>query len=327
MSSLLVNVTHHAGNFHKDSLGALGEAARLARELGGEAHALLVGSREDLPDALCASLGDFGAARVYRAAGPAGLAAPAVDAMAAALEAGSHAYALFGGGLLGLETGSGLAARLDAGLAVEVDSIRVEGGKLIAERPILGDGQLSSIRFRSPVGVIVARVNAFPAETAAGKPPAEVRDLKVGYRPHSLRVTMLARGEQRGAPAELEGADVIVAGGRGLGRPEGFRQLEELARVLGGEVGATRAVVDMGWYPYSTQVGQTGKTVTPRLYVAAGISGAIQHKVGMQEADHIVAINKDAEAPIFTFSHLGVVGDLHAIVPALTAALRARREG
>jgi len=118
---------------------------------------------------------------------------------------------------------------------------------------------------------------------------------------------------------------VIVAGGRGLGAPENFALAEELARALGGAVGATRAVVDAGWYPYSAQIGQTGKTVSPKLYVALGISGAIQHKVGMQSANVIVAINKDANAPIFEFSDLGVVGDVHEIVPKLTELVKQRR--
>ena len=136
---------------------------------------------------------------------------------------------------------------------------------------------------------------------------------------------MLRRGERRGAEVGIEEADVVVAGGRGLGSAEGFRRCEELARALGGEVAATRAVVDAGWYPYSAQVGQTGKTVAPTLYVAAGVSGAVQHKVGMQAAQHVVAINRDPNAPIFEFADLGVVGDLNAILPKLVEAVEARR--
>src|SRR3712207_7299702 len=120
---------------------------------------------------------------------------------------------------------------------------------------------------------------------------------------------MRSRGEQRGADVNIEDANVLVAGGRGLGKAEGFEQLEELATVMGGAVAATRAVVDAGWFPYAGQIGQTGKTVAPKLYLAAGISGAIQHKVGMQNSEHIVAINKDSNAPIFEFSDLGVVGE------------------
>src|SRR5439155_2588335 len=132
--------------------------------------------------------------------------------------------------------------------------------------------------------------------------------------------------EQRSGPA-IEDADIIVAGGRGLGKPEGFGMIEELAKALGGAVAATRAVVDAGWYPYPSQVGQTGKTVSPKLYIACGISGAIQHKVGMQASGTIVAINKDANAPIFEFCDLGVVGDVNEIVPKLTELVRARKAG
>ena len=138
---------------------------------------------------------------------------------------------------------------------------------------------------------------------------------------------MVQRGEQRGADVDIEGADVLVAGGRGLGKAEGFELVEALAKAFGGNsaVAATRAVVDAGWYPYAAQIGQTGKTVAPKLYLAAGISGAIQHKVGMQSSENIVAINKDANAPIFEFSDLGIVGDLNKIVPKLTDAIKAKK--
>jgi electron transfer flavoprotein alpha subunit len=137
---------------------------------------------------------------------------------------------------------------------------------------------------------------------------------------------MITRGEQRGVDVDIEGADILVAGGRGLGRAEGFELCEELAAALGSNsaVAATRAVVDAGWYPYAAQIGQTGKTVSPKLYLAAGISGAIQHKVGMQSSENVVAINKDANAPIFEFSDLGVIGDLNKILPKLTEALKNR---
>ena len=140
---------------------------------------------------------------------------------------------------------------------------------------------------------------------------------------------MVQRGEQRGADVNIEDADVLVAGGRGLGKPEGFELVEQLAKAFGGDsaVAATRAVVDAGWYPYAAQIGQTGKTVAPKLYLAAGISGAIQHKVGMQSSENIVAINKDSNAPIFEFSDLGIVGDLNKIVPKLTEAVKAKKGG
>jgi len=319
---ILVFVLHHEGVANPNSLGALSEGARLARELGTECHALLVG--EGVPDALCASLGAYGATRAHRVQGADGLAQPAVDAMAQVIREGGYAYALFGGGLLGFEIGAALAARLDAGVCMEVVGVRVEEGRLVAERPILGDSRVSSVHYRSQVGVIIGRLNAFEARESEGG-SAEVVDVGVEFAPHSLRARMLSRGEQRGADVNIEDAEILVAGGRGLGKAEGFDQLEALAEVLGGAVAATRAVVDAGWYAYSAQIGQTGKTVAPKLYLAAGISGAIQHKVGMQSAENIVAINKDANAPIFEFSDLGVVGDLNKIVPKLTEAVKARR--
>ncbi len=138
---------------------------------------------------------------------------------------------------------------------------------------------------------------------------------------------MIQRGEQRGADVDIEGADVLIAGGRGLGAAEGFQLAEDLAAAFGGKSGvaATRAVVDAGWFPYAGQIGQTGKTVAPKLYLAVGISGAIQHKVGMQNSENIVAINKDSNAPIFEFSDLGIVGDLHKILPKLTEAVKAKK--
>jgi electron transfer flavoprotein alpha subunit len=327
MANILVYALHYDGAINKNSLGAVSEGAKLAAELGGEAHALLLG--ENVSQDLAASLGNYGAKKVLVAEGPEGLAQPLVDAMAAAISSGGYKYALFGGGLLGFEIGAGLAARLGAGVAMEVTNVRAEGGELIAERPILGDSAISEIRYRSEVGIIIGRLNAFeirtsdPAHTGA----APVEQLSFELSPQAQQATMVARGEQRGADVDIEGADILVAGGRGLGKAEGFQLCEDLASAFGGNaaVAATRAVVDAGWYPYAAQIGQTGKTVSPKLYLAAGISGAIQHKVGMQSSENIVAINKDANAPIFEFSDLGIVGDLNKILPKLTDAVKAKK--
>jgi electron transfer flavoprotein alpha subunit len=326
MSSILVYALHYDGAFNKNSLGAVSEGARLAGELGGECHVVVVGDPAGLSDDLCASLGRYGATKVFRVEGPEGLAQPVVDAMAKVISDNGHGYALFGGGLLGFEIGAGLTARLDAGVCMEVTSVRVEDGKLVSERPILGDSSISDVHYRADVGVIIGRLNAFEAKET-GDAAAAVEDVQVEFAPHSLRAKMVTRGEQRGADVNIEDADILVAGGRGLGKAEGFEALEELAGALGGAVAATRAVVDAGWYSYAAQIGQTGKTVSPKLYLAAGISGAIQHKVGMQSSENIVAINKDSNAPIFEFSDLGIVGDLNKIVPKLTEAVKARKGG
>ncbi len=325
MTNILVYVLHKDGEFNKNSLGAVSAGAKLAGELGGEAHAVVVGG-DDLSSDLCATLGSYGATKVYRATGAEGLAQPVVDVMAKVISDNGHGYALFGGGLLGFEIGAGLAARLNAGVTMEVTNVKVEDSKLVAERPILQDSSISESRYKGDVGVIIGRLNAFEASEPGGG-SATVEDVDVEYSPWSNKATMVQRGEQRGADVNIEDADILVAGGRGLGQADGFGQLEELAKAFGGAVAATRAVVDAGWFPYAGQIGQTGKTVAPKLYLAAGISGAIQHKVGMQNSENIVAINKDSNAPIFEFSDLGIVGDLNKIVPKLTEAVKAKKGG
>ena len=323
MADILVYALHYEGAFNKNSLGAVSEGTKLASAIGGECHAVVVGG-DDLTDELCGTLGNYGAKKVFRAKAPEGLAQPVVDAMAKVIADNGQGYALFGGGLLGFEVGAGLAARLGAGVAMEVTAVNADGDKLTAERPILGDSAISEISFRSDVGIIIGRLNAFETQ-AAGSDTAAVEDVDFELSSHAQQATMKQRGEQRGADVDIEGADVLVAGGRGLGKAEGFELAEDLAKALGGAVAATRAVVDAGWYPYAAQIGQTGKTVAPKLYLAAGISGAIQHKVGMQASENIVAINKDANAPIFEFSDLGIVGDLNKILPKLTEAVKAKK--
>jgi electron transfer flavoprotein alpha subunit len=324
MTAILTYALHYEGEFNKNSLGAVSEGARLAGELGGDAATVVVGG-DDLTDELCASLGKYGAARVYRVKAPEGLAQPVVDVMAKVIQDNGYKYALFGGGLLGFEIGAGLTARLGAGVTMEVTAVKVEDGKLVAERPILQDSAVVDVGYVGEPGIVIGRLNAFDAREASNGASAEVVDVDVELQPHSTKATMVQRGEQRGADVNIEDAEILVAGGRGLGNAEGFELCEQLANALGGAVAATRAVVDAGWYPYAAQIGQTGKTVAPKLYLAAGISGAIQHKVGMQSSENIVAINKDPNAPIFEFSDLGVVGDLNKIIPKLTEAVKAKR--
>jgi electron transfer flavoprotein alpha subunit len=322
-NDILVYALHYEGAFNKNSLGAISEGAKLASELGGECHALVVG--EGVTDDLAAQLGDYGATRVFRAEGPEGLAQPVVDALDAVIEANGHNWVILGGGLLGFEVGAGLAARRNAGVVMEVVNVRVEDGRLVSERSILGDSQISQVRYEGDLGIVIGRLNAFEVSESGGSATVEAVD--VSFQEFSTRAKMVQRGEQRGADINIEDAEILVAGGRGLGKAEGFQMLDDLAGVLGGAVAATRAVVDAGWFPYAGQIGQTGKTVAPKLYLAAGISGAIQHKVGMQASENIVAINKDSNAPIFEFSDLGIVGDLNKIVPKLTEAVKARKGG
>jgi electron transfer flavoprotein alpha subunit len=328
MADVLTYVLHYEGAFNKNSLGAVSEGAARAAEIGGECHAVVVGGDEGLSQELCQSLGAYGATKVFRAKGPEGLSGPVVDVMAKIIDEHGHSYALFGGGLLGFEIGAGLAARQQAGVTMEVIAIKAQDGKLVAERPILQDSKISDSHYRGDLGIIIGRINAFETRQSDGA-SAEVVEVDVEYSPWSTQAKMKQRGEQRGADVDIEGADILVAGGRGLGKAEGFELAESLAGAFGGNsaVAATRAVVDAGWYPYAAQIGQTGKTVSPKLYLAAGISGAIQHKVGMQSSENIVAINKDANAPIFEFADLGIVGDLNKIMPKLTDAIKAKKGG
>ena len=325
MSDILVYALHDdEGNFNKNSLGAISEAAKLASETGGTASAVVVG---EVADDAAAGLGKYGAAKVYRCkSAPEGLAQPIVDVMAKVITDNSIGYALFGGGLLGFEIGAGLTARLGAGVTMEVTAVKVQDGKLVAERPVLQDSAIVDVGYVSEPGIIIGRLNAFDLGEP-GDGTAEVEDVEVELSDWSTKATMVTRGEARGEDVNIEDADILVGGGRGLGEKDNFQLAEDLATAMGGAVAATRAVVDAGWYPYSTQIGQTGKTVAPKLYLAAGISGAIQHKVGMQSSENILAINKDQNAPIFEFCDLGIVGDLHKIMPKLTEAIKAKKGG
>jgi electron transfer flavoprotein alpha subunit len=315
----LVFLEHHEGELVRNSLGVLSKAA----SLGGDVAGVIAGS--GVRD-LAAQAGEHGATRVYVADDPA-LAAPLpqprVDVLGALAADRGFDTVLFGQSVLAADLASGLAARLDAGLNWDLTDIRLENGKLVGTRPALADSVVVDVGWTSEPRLALFRTAAFDPAPTGGS--AEVEDVAVELQEHSTGAAMLEQAHEQRTGPSIEDADVIVAGGRGLGKPEGFGMLEELAKALGGAVGATRAVVDAGWYPYPAQVGQTGKTVSPKLYIACGISGAIQHKVGMQSSSTIVAINKDANAPIFEFCDLGVVGDVNEIVPKLTELVRARK--
>jgi electron transfer flavoprotein alpha subunit len=312
---LLVFLEHHGGSITKASLGVLAKARSL-----GDAAGVVAGS--EVRDAAEGAGGVVWVAEDARLAAP--LPAPRVDVLAKLVRDESFDAVLFAQSVLASDVAAGLSARLDAGLNWDLVDVLEENGRLVGKRPALADSVWVDAGWSSAVALAVFRSGTFdPAESSAA---AELREVQVELEVHSLLAELVEAAVEEGqAGPSIEDAEVIVAGGRGLSGPENFTLVEQLAEALGGAVAATRAVVDAGWYPYATQVGQTGKTVSPKLYVAVGISGAIQHKVGMQGSGVIVAINKDPHAPIFDYADLGVVGDLHEIVPKLTELVRSRK--
>jgi len=316
MAGTLVYLEHHDGKIEKGSLGVLAKAV----QLGGEVAGVLVGAGVR---GLAEDAGAHGASVVWvadDASVEAPLPQPRVDVLASVVGEGGYETVLFAQSVLAADVAAGLAARLEAGLNWDLVDLDAGG---IGKRLALADSVLVEVGWDTAVRLALFRSGTFDPAPTGGS--AEVRDVPVALEDFSTAAEMVERAHAEQQGPSIEDAEVIVAGGRGLGEPEKFALAEELARELGGAVAATRAVVDAGWYPYSAQVGQTGKTVSPKLYVALGISGAIQHKVGMQGSNVIVAINKDPNAPIFEFADLGVVGDLHAIVPKLTELVRARK--
>ena len=318
--STLVFLEHHGDELLKSSLGVLSKAATLG---GDDVAGVVVGSNVR---GLAEGAGKFGAKKVYVADDPqleAPLPQPRVDVLAQLVRDKNAGTVLFANSVLTADVAAGLAARLDAGLNWDLVDIAQGDGRLVGKRPALQDSVYADVGWTSEPRLALFRSGSFdPAETGG---TAEVEDVPVALEDFSTTARMIDQAHEESSGPSIEDADVIVAGGRGLGGPENFTLVEELAKALGGAVGATRAVVDAGWYPYATQVGQTGKTVSPKLYIACGISGAIQHKVGMQGSGVIVAINKDPNAPIFEFSDLGVVGDVHQVVPKLTELVRTRK--
>ena len=314
----LVYLESHDGELTKSGLGLLGKAA----SLGGDVVGVVLG--RGVSDA-AAKAGPFGAGTVYVVddeALAAPLPQPRVDALEAVVRESGAENVFFPASVLASDVAAGLAARLEAGLNWDLTDLRLDGGDLVGVRPALGDTVLVDVGWTTTPRLALIRSGTFdPVETGG---TADVKDVAATFQDFSTQAALVDHLQEESSGPSIEEADVIVAGGRGLGSPEGFSYCEDLAAALGGAVAATRAVVDAGWYPYSAQVGQTGKTVSPKLYIALGISGAIQHKVGMQGSGTIVAVNKDANAPIFDFADLGVVGDLTQIAPKLTELLRAR---
>ncbi|HEY5059535.1 MAG TPA: electron transfer flavoprotein subunit alpha/FixB family protein [Gaiellaceae bacterium] len=318
--STLVFVEHHGSELQKGSLGVLTKA----HTLGGDVAAVLVGHGVR---ALAAEVATYGAKTVYVAEDDTlepPLPQARVDVLAKVVRDGGYETVLFANSVLAADIAAGLAARLEAGLNWDLADVVMQDGALVGKRAALQDSVYVDVGWRSTPRIALFRAGSFDAVPGGGGEP-KVVDVAVELEEHSRGAKVVGQELEESTGPSIEDADVIVAGGRGLGAPENFTLAEDLARALGGAVGATRAVVDAGWYPYAAQIGQTGKTVSPKLYVALGISGAIQHKVGMQSSNVIVAINKDANAPIFEFSDFGVVGDVHAIVPKLTELVKQRK--
>jgi electron transfer flavoprotein alpha subunit len=313
MPQVLVLVEHDEGAVKKVTYEMLAKA----RELG-EPVALYVG--EGAGEAR-EGLGRHGAATVYAVAGDNRLGGQLADALQVAAERAEPAAVLVPATPLGKDAGARLAARKGWGMLADVVDL---DGDLVATQNVFGGATTVRARVRTGTPVLAVKANSFPVSEA----PADAELVELGQVEGGVdgsRVTDHVVQEQGGRPDVAE-AEIVVSGGRGLQDPSNFALVEALADALGAAVGASRAAVDAGWYPHQHQVGQTGKTVSPQLYVAVGISGAIQHRAGMQTSKTIVAVNKDADAPIFAISDFGVVGDLFKVIPRLTDEV-AKRKG
>jgi electron transfer flavoprotein alpha subunit len=314
-NNVLIVAEQRDGVLKKVAFEMLGAGAGLAQALGGSVEAVLLGS--GVGD-LANTLAQYGVARVYVADDPSlepYSAEGYSNTLAALMGQVDPAIVLIGATAMGKDMAPRLAARLGVGLATECTALEIDDGRLLATRPIFAGKALAEVTLSGDPQIATVRPNVLAApepdesKTAAVEPVAAA----VG-NVRAKVVDILGAGEGEIDVAE---ANIIVSGGRGVGGPEGFAPVRSLAKTLHGAVGASRAAVDAGWIDHSHQVGQTGKTVTPNLYIACGISGAIQHLAGMKTSKVIVAVNKDPEAPIFKLANYGIVGDLFQVVPAM----------
>ncbi|WP_326547364.1 electron transfer flavoprotein subunit alpha/FixB family protein [Mycolicibacterium sp. ND9-15] len=317
MAEVLVLVEHAEGALKK----VTSELITAARKLG-EPSAVVVGA-PGTAQPLVEGLKSAGAAKIYVAESEDAenyLITPQVDVLASLVESASPAGVVLAASADGKEIAGRLAARIGAGVLTDVVGLE-EGG--VAVHSIFGGAFTVEAQSTGEVPVITLRAGAVDAEPADGA--GEVVNVEVpGQAENATKITKREPAVAGDRP-ELTEATVVVSGGRGVGSAENFTVVEELADSLGGAVGASRAAVDSGYYPGQFQVGQTGKTVSPQLYIALGISGAIQHRAGMQTSKTIIAVNKDEEAPIFEIADLGIVGDLFKVTPQLTEAVKARK--
>ncbi|MEV0692593.1 electron transfer flavoprotein subunit alpha/FixB family protein [Streptomyces sp. NPDC050388] len=319
MAEVVVFVDHADGAVRKPTL----ELLTLARRLG-DPVAVAVGAGAA---ATAGVLAEHGAVKVltHEAAEYADyLVVPKVDALQAAVAAVSPVVVLVSSSAEGKEVAARLALRIGSG--VITDAVDVEAGEQgpVATQSVFAAGFTTESRVSKGVAVITVKPNSAAVEAAAAASTVEELAVTFSEQATGTKVTARTPRESTGRP-ELTEAAVVVSGGRGVGGAESFAVIEALADSLGAAVGASRAAVDAGWYPHTAQVGQTGKSVSPQLYIASGISGAIQHRAGMQTSKTIVAVNKDAEAPIFDLVDYGVVGDLFDVVPQLTEEIKTRK--
>jgi electron transfer flavoprotein alpha subunit len=304
----------------KVSMEVVRAASSLAKQTGGEAIALVIGAQ--VP-AAAAELGGFGAQRVLAVQHPRldKYSATAYARVIAEIAKNEKADAvLLPATALGKECSARVAVKLDAGLAPDCTGLKIEDGVIVATRPMYAGKVLVDVKIVSPVQVLTLRPNVFAAGTSDGSTSkVEAAEIVLTDADFTVIATEVS---QAAGKLDVAEADIIVTGGRGMKGPENFALIEELASAIGGAVGASRAVVDAGWRPHSEQVGQTGKTVAPTLYIAVAVSGAIQHVAGMSSSKYIVAINKDKDAPIFQIADYGIIGDAFEVVPALTQELK-----
>jgi electron transfer flavoprotein alpha subunit len=319
MSSIVAYAEHRDGKVRRPSLEALSEAKRLAEGLKATVHAVVVGPGSE---ALASELGAQGA-DVVHAFGQAELAAYATEpyarAVAQVVSAEKASVVLMPFSALGRDLAPRVAARIGAGLVSDCVALAVKDGKLEARRPMYAGKAYATVRWEGEPQMATLRPNVFAVGPADASHKPEVRPETVDA---SARAKVTAVHATASGKVELTEAQIIVSGGRGLKGPENFHLVESLASAMGAAVGASRAVVDAGWVDHQYQVGQTGKTVSPTLYIACGISGAIQHLAGMSSSKIIVAINKDPDAPIFKVANYGVIGDVFQVLPRLTEAAK-----
>ncbi len=318
-NTIWVLVELENGQPARSSLEVLGKAAQL-----GRAEALVLGSNAA---EVAPPLGEYGAEKVYvhaDAVYDTYLTLPAVDTLSELLKQHQPALLMLATTYDLRDIAARLNVRNNMGLITDATDVQFEGDTLLVTVPWGGENVVTATFPKQGTGIVLTRPKAFGLERYEGKTP-EIEMLSPSLSTESQKMKILDHVEVQSEGPSLEDASVIVSGGRGLGKPENFRLVEDLATALGGAAGATRAIVDAGWLPYSYQVGQTGKTVKPTLYIACGISGAIQHLAGMKGSKYIVAINKDEHAPIFSVADFGVVGDTLTILPQLTEEVKRRK--